>query len=82
MAETIDGGRYLVGGVYVNAEGKPLAKADTGGSERSSTYPSADLLAAGGYKDWSAVKAAKDEDLLALEGIGPVRLAEIRAYRG
>jgi predicted flap endonuclease-1-like 5' DNA nuclease len=89
MADTVPGGRYLVGGVYVDAEGKPVkekskAPAKPEGAEQSppAAYPYADILTEGGFKDWAAVVAAKDEDLVRLNGIGPARLKEIREYNG
>lgn len=48
----------------------------------AATYPYADVLSEGGFADWDAVKSASDEDILAVNGIGPTRLKEIRAYKG
>lgn len=45
-------------------------------------YPYAEVLTAGGFKDWAAVNKATDEQLLALDGIGPARLKEIREFKG
>lgn len=47
----------------------------------AATYPYPDLLAGAGFKDWQAVSEASDEDLLAVDGIGPARLKEIRDHR-
>ena len=43
-------------------------------------HPYADLLAKSGFGDWVAVHSASDDDLLAIDGIGPKRLAEIRDW--
>lgn len=93
MAETQPGGIYRVvtgdSEKFVDAEGKevkPQSKAapSDGGEKKQTgeTYPYADLLAAGGFNDWQAVQKASDESLDAVEGIGPGRIAEIRAYKG
>lgn len=99
MAETREGGVYLVRGKWVDAEGKetdePRAsdaekakpepvKAETkdaDGNKVSVPMPYASLLEEAGYGSPEAVRKASDEDLLAIEGIGPTRLAEIRAYK-
>ncbi len=85
MAETVEGGVYKVGEGYLNAKGEktkaPLT-ADAAEPETETTYPYADLLSAAGLNDWAAVQKATDEDLLAVDGIGPARLAEVRAYKG
>jgi hypothetical protein len=44
-------------------------------------YPYPELLSANGFKDWASVEAAPDADLLKIDGIGPTRLAEIRAWK-
>lgn len=41
-------------------------------------FPYAALLSGGGYKTAEALRAASDEDLLAIDGIGEARLKEIR----
>lgn len=84
MAETVEGGRYLVGGELVDANGKPVkgASGGDGAQDAGDDYPSADILRAGGFKDWQAVQGASDDDLLAVDGIGPSRLKEIRAHKG
>lgn len=51
-----------------------------GASEESEQLPYASLLIPKLFADEPAVRAASDEDLLAVEGIGPARLAEIREY--
>jgi predicted flap endonuclease-1-like 5' DNA nuclease len=90
MAETKPGGVYLVGKTLVDAEGKPVkgetpkaqaneAAANDGGA---SDMPYAELLIPQPFADEDAVDAASDEDLLAIDGIGPKRLAEIREYFG
>lgn len=88
MAETIPGGLYKQGDKYVNAEGKEVKPPKATQPETkepakvpTAAYPYADLLKAKGYGDWASVRAAKDEDLIAIEGIGPARLAEIRAFK-
>jgi predicted flap endonuclease-1-like 5' DNA nuclease len=95
MAETREGGVYKVGrgkeAKYVDANGKEVdapTKAEeqasasepaSGGGEAKKEIPYADLLAAEGYKTPEQIRAASDEDLLEVDGIGPARLAEIRA---
>jgi hypothetical protein len=66
-----------------------LLSTDAGGGEAAGeaskaaavTYPHADLLASNGFSGWDAVKDASDADLLKIDGIGPTRLAEIRAWK-
>jgi predicted flap endonuclease-1-like 5' DNA nuclease len=97
MAETKPGGVYLVGKTLVNAEGKPVkgeeaesragsVGAQPGGGkvegESASAMPYADLLIPRHFADEDAVDAASDADLIAIDGIGPKRLAEIREYFG
>lgn len=97
MAETREGGVYAVktgtGVKYLDAHGK-TTKAPTPDEEgsapepqpeaepREKAMPYADLLAGAGYDTPEKVRAASDGDLLGIEGIGPARLAEIRAYKG
>jgi hypothetical protein len=42
--------------------------------------PYADLLIPKPFKNEDAVRAASDDEITAVDGIGPARLAEIRAY--
>jgi DNA uptake protein ComE-like DNA-binding protein len=95
MPETVEGGVYLVGKKYVDASGKEMKKSavseagkasDESGTETAeasaapaSSTPYADALAKAGYDTDTKIRAASDEDLLAVEGIGPARLAEIRS---
>lgn len=67
------------------------ASADSGASSGEASkgaavkYPYADLLASArpkSFGSWAEVQAAPDEDLLAVDGIGPSRLEEIRAHKG
>jgi predicted flap endonuclease-1-like 5' DNA nuclease len=44
--------------------------------------PYAELLIPKHFADEDAIDAASDEDLLAIDGVGPKRLAEIREYFG
>lgn len=60
----------------------PAAREGGGAKQDAETYPDAELLAAGGFKTWDEVEEASDDDLLALDGIGPARLARIRAWKG
>lgn len=43
-------------------------------------YPQRDMLVTHEYFSVEAVEAANDEELLAIDGIGPKRLKEIRTY--
>jgi hypothetical protein len=47
-----------------------------------SQMPYADLLMPAPFVNEDAVRAATDEEILAVQGIGPTRLAEIRAFKG
>ncbi len=49
-----------------------------GGAE---TFPYADVLAPAGFRTWAQVQDASDEALLDVDGIGPKRLGEIRAWK-
>lgn len=80
MAETVPGGRYKVGDRYVNASGDELSAQALASSVRD--YPHAEVLRAGGFADWASVVGATDDEILALDGIGPTRLREIRAFAG
>ena len=44
-----------------------------------SPHPVLLLLAESGFMSLNAIRAASDEELLAIPGIGPVKLAAIRA---
>lgn len=68
MAETQPGGLYKVG------VGDSARFVDANGKETKAEEQEKAAT--------HAVKAAKDADLLALDGIGPAKLAEIRAYKG
>jgi hypothetical protein len=84
MAVIQKGGLYRVGSGldarYVDSNGAP-AVLEGAEKPEEQAYPYADLLKAKGFETWEKVKAAKDEDLLG-DGIGPARLAEIRAFKG
>lgn len=54
---------------------------DGEGNDVERPMPYAGLLADAGYAGYEAVRDASDDELLAIEGIGPARLAEIRAFR-
>jgi len=75
-------------GVYVpDALAQRLGLAPkTGDTEKRDSapvdYPYADVLKTGGFNDWQAVQGASDDDLLAVDGIGPARLKEIREFKG
>ena len=45
-------------------------------------FPERDLLIGTTFTSLEALKAATDEELLAVDGIGPAKLKAIRAYRG
>jgi|ERR1051325_642130 hypothetical protein len=47
-------------------------------SDLPEDFPMRELLAESGYASIEAVKAASDEDLLAIDGIGDARLKDIR----
>lgn len=80
-----NGKLYRPGKVEVpEALAKRLGKSTEGKTveeKPQDAYPYADILSAGGYKDWAAVNKATDEQLLALDGIGPARLKEIREFK-
>jgi predicted flap endonuclease-1-like 5' DNA nuclease len=63
------------------AEDSP-ARDGSGKAESDSAMPYADLLIPRHFADEDAVDAASDADLIAIDGIGPKRLAEIREYFG
>lgn len=59
--------------VSVNAPSLALVSIDGVGQEITTA------LANAGYKDWTAVNEASDDDLLKISGIGKMRLSHIRA---
>lgn len=70
-----------------DALAKTLGSGDDGGAgltppaaASKGNMPYADLLIPKSFKDEQAVSAASDEQILAVDGIGPARLAEIREY--
>lgn len=94
MAKAIrPGGVYKVGYEYQDAHGKKVdaptrkelgggainapAATDTDGA-LPEDFPGRDDLAAGGLTTLAAVRAASDEDLEAMEGIGPATVKKIR----
>lgn len=90
MAETQEGGIYIVGkgteARYVDASGKDTTRqksdaSQNGGQGGSETWPYADVLAPAGFRTWAQVQDATDEALLDVDGIGPKRLGEIRAWK-
>lgn len=78
------GGEYIVRGKRVDAMGKPLEAKSAPGSDTGDLdgFPGADALAAGGFDSREKIRAASDEDLLALDGIGEATLKKIRAEQG
>lgn len=97
MANAIrPGGVYKVGDEYQDANGKKVAaptKAEvakvqdepvsTGGDDSlPEDFPGREELTAGGLTTLSAVRAASDEDLTALDGIGVATVKKIRGAQG
>ena len=94
MEKTIRGGLYRVGDRFVDATGKDvpaeqippeLRKAAQASTPEGSTtgdlgadFPGDDVLIAAGLTTRAAVAAKTNEELLALNGIGPKTLEEIR----
>ncbi len=83
MDQTEPGGRYLVGGKLVDAEGKELegVKAEAAAGDSDSLpedFPGREALAAGGFTTRTSVAGASDEDLDKVPGIGPATLKDIR----
>jgi hypothetical protein len=64
--------------------GNPLEEASAGvaGGGELAGFPGADALVAGGFDSREKIRAASDEDLLALEGIGEATLKKIREAQG
>lgn len=56
----------------------PAPAGSRGGGELGEDFPHRELLAAGGIATRAQLAAASDDDLIALEGIGEVRVKEIR----
>lgn len=79
---------------WIRGEGPKAPGAFTVGSTATVSLPSIrqgaeglpegylyrDILDGGGFKSHQAVQDASDEALLALDGIGPARLRELRAF--
>lgn len=86
--ETVPGGRYMVGDQLVNANGEPINESAAGAGAESSdplAFLSADQrasLAAAGFPDADAMRRASDEQLDAVDGIGPATVERIRAAVG
>lgn len=70
LDETIPGGRYLVDGRWVDANGR-----DPEPEPALKRWPG---LIAAGYTSLDAVRSASDEELLAIEGIGEATLKKLR----
>ncbi len=81
--------RFIVRGRFVDPNGVDLGPAPKGKAEKvedSSTnpaslpddFPERDLLIGTAFKSTEALNAATDEDLLAVDGIGPAKLKAIR----
>ncbi len=78
LDETIQGGRYLVGGLWVDANGAPIAAPSEQPAPSTDPLAKWPQLAAAGYGTVDAVSAATDEQLLAIDGIGEAKLTKIR----
>ncbi len=78
LDETVQGGRYLVGGLWVDANGNAVAAPSEQPSTATDPLAKWPQLAAAGYGSVDAVSAATDEQLLAIDGIGEATLTKIR----
>lgn len=58
----------------------PVPPSGDGEDSLPEGYLYRDILDGGGFKSHQAVQDASDEALLALDGIGPARLRELRAF--
>lgn len=81
--------RYTDGRLYRRGEGRTVPDGfeqwlngpqPDAASALPKDFPAQELLSQR-YGSVQAVKSATDEELLGVEGIGPARLREIRAYR-
>lgn len=74
---TVPGGRYIgTDGRLHDAHGRLIA--DPFPADDLGDLPAAAILRAAGYTTRAAVAATADADLLALDGIGPATLRQIR----
>jgi hypothetical protein len=81
------GGEYIVRGQRVDANGKLLEAEDAesvpgSGSGNLDGFPGGSILLAAGFDSPEKIRAASDEDLLALDGIGEGTLKKIREQQG
>ncbi len=92
-----EGGVYLVGDQWQDANGKetdpPTKKEERAAAEQDrgaaptatplpDDFPSREILVAAGFTTMEGARAASDEALLALDGIGPATLQKIRDAQG
>ena len=63
------------------AQAKPAA-APRPAASLPEDFPERDLILGTPFTTLEAISAASDEELLAVDGIGPAKLKAIRAYRG
>lgn len=76
---TRPGGRYRVNGVLVDAEGAPLAADHTPDEQTDDPLADFPALTAAGFSTVEDVRAASDEQLLAIDGVGAATLKKLRA---
>lgn len=84
MGKIQAGGLYRVKGKLVDASGKPVkaearrAAPAAVSSDLPEEFPGREHLIAAGLTTVAAVGAKSDEDLVALQGIGPATVRDIR----
>lgn len=75
--------RFIVRGRFVDPNGADLGPAPKAGEAQPAPlpddFPERELLIGTAFKTLEALKAASDEELLAVDGIGPAKLKAIRA---
>ena len=75
--------RFIVQGRFVDPNGVDLGPAPKAGEAQPTPlpdgFPERELLIGTAFKTLEALKAASDEELLAVGGIGPTKLKAIRA---
>lgn len=63
--------------IVVDGPSRPQDK-----DELPDDFPAVELLREEGYQTYGHVRGESDEDIIAIKGIGPVILSEIRAAQG